>query len=63
MWFNPEHVVSVVPKVSNDGMTYTLSVELKLTGMPLMNAWLGNYSTAALADAAWHMFLDNIINQ
>ena len=60
MWFNPEHVVSVVPKVSHDGTTYMLSVELKLTGVPLMTAWLGDYETDILADVAWHAFLHTI---
>jgi hypothetical protein len=60
LWFNPDHIVTLAPKIHDTGGGHTLSVELKLTGVPAMDAWLGDHSTTGAADAAWQTFLDQI---
>jgi hypothetical protein len=60
IWFNPEHVVSLIPKFSTNGTEHSLTVEIKLTGVPAMDAWLGEYSSRAEADTAWGAFLASI---
>ena len=57
MWINPEHVVSLVPKVVRDGVNHSLRVELKLAGVPAFDAWLGDFDDAEAADACWASFL------
>lgn len=57
MWVNPEHVVSLVPKVSRDGTHHVLRVEIKLVGMPAFDAWLGSFASGDEADARWRAFV------
>lgn len=38
MWINPEHIVSLVPKVSADGTRHMLRAEIKLMGSPAFDA-------------------------
>ncbi|MCS5716429.1 hypothetical protein NVV95_17925 [Herbiconiux sp. CPCC 205716] len=59
MWINPEHVVSLVPKVSRDGISHTLRVEIKLVGTPAFEAWLGAFDSNDEADACWRQFVDS----
>ncbi|MCS5735762.1 hypothetical protein [Herbiconiux daphne] len=60
MWINPEHVVSLVPKVSTDGSRHVLRVEIKLIGTPAFDAWLGVYDTGEEADSRWALFLSEL---
>ncbi|MEF2978107.1 hypothetical protein [Subtercola sp. YIM 133946] len=60
IWFNPERVVSLIPKFGSNGTQHSLTVEIKLTGVPAMDAWLGNFLSRADADIAWHTFLTSI---
>jgi len=61
LWFNPDHVTSVAPVlerlVDESGERFTLSVELKLQGMPVMKNWLAACATRDEADRAWQEFL------
>lgn len=57
MWINPEHVVSLIPKITRDGSHHILRVEIKLVGTPAFDAWLGHFGTAELADDRWSAFL------
>lgn len=60
MWINPEHVVSLVPKVSRDGTHHVLRVEIKLVGTPAFDAWLGAFTSGELADERWKTFLSEL---
>jgi hypothetical protein len=57
MWINPEHVVSLVPKITRDGVHHTLRVEVKLVGLPAFDAWLGAFDDAEAANTSWSAFL------
>jgi hypothetical protein len=63
MWINPEHVVSLVPKVHRDGTHHILRVEIKLVGTPAFDAWLGKFNSGADADARWGEFVHDLGNQ
>ncbi|ARJ07670.1 hypothetical protein B5808_20040 (plasmid) [Cnuibacter physcomitrellae] len=63
MWINPEHVVSLVPKVQNDGTHHVLRVEIKLVGAPAFGAWLGRFEFGAAADVRWREFLEDLAEQ
>ncbi|MCS5716399.1 hypothetical protein NVV95_17770 [Herbiconiux sp. CPCC 205716] len=63
MWINPEHVVSLVPKVHRDGTHHILRVEIKLVGTPAFDAWLGKFDSGADADTRWGEFLRDLGNQ
>jgi hypothetical protein len=62
LWFNPEHITTAAPAVSRSqdaaGDTFTLSVELKLEGLPMQRAWLAMCRTAEETDQKWRQFLD-----
>lgn len=60
MWINPEHIVSLVPKVHRDGTHHILRVEIKLLGTPAFDAWLGKFASGAEADAHWREFLRDL---
>ncbi|TIH33805.1 hypothetical protein [Subtercola vilae] len=60
IWFNPEHVVSLIPKFGSNGTRHTFTVEIKLTGIPAMDAWLGDYGSRTDADNVWRAFLTSI---
>lgn len=60
MWINPEHIISLIPKIVFDGTHHTLRVEVKLAGTPDFDAWLGRLGTVEGADARWTEFLDDI---
>jgi len=60
LWFNPDHIVTVAPRVIQTDAGHTLSVELKLTGIPVMDAWLGDHPSAETADTAWRDFLTSL---
>jgi hypothetical protein len=57
MWMNPEHIVSLVPKITRDGTNHILRVEIKLIGTPAFDAWLGAFASGELADERWASFL------
>lgn len=57
IWINPEHVVSLRPLTSGAEPDVMLSVEIKLEGMPLFSAPLGNYHSNMESKAAWGRFL------
>lgn len=61
LWFNPEHITTATPVVSRSqdagGDTFTLSVELKLEGLPTQRAWLTTCRTSDEADQKWQQFL------
>ncbi len=63
MWINPEHVVSLVPKVSRDGTHHLLRVEIKLVGLPAFDAQVAGelagktVESGDLADERWRSFL------
>ncbi|GAA2246458.1 hypothetical protein GCM10009851_34910 [Herbiconiux moechotypicola] len=58
MWINPEHVVSVVPKVHRDGTHHILRVEI--LGTPAFDTWLGEFDSGADADTRWGEFLHDL---
>lgn len=60
MWINPEHVVSLIPKITRDGSHHILWVEIKLLGTPAFDAWLGQLDTSDQADARWSAFLTDM---
>jgi hypothetical protein len=60
MWINPEHVVSLVPKINRDGTRHILRVEIKLVGTPSFDAWLGQFDTGEQADDRWKAFLGEL---
>lgn len=60
MWINPEHVVSLVPKVTRDGTHHILRVEIKLVGTPAFDTWLGAFTSGELADEGWKLFLGKL---
>jgi hypothetical protein len=57
MWVNPDHIVSVRPKISGTVPAIDVHVELKLEGLPLFDSWLGQFKTADAADSAWTALL------
>ena len=57
MWINPEHVVSIVPKLTSDGALHILRAEIKLVGTPAFDAWLGAFDSGEGADEGWRAFL------
>lgn len=57
MWINPDHIVSLVPKVHRDGTHHILKVEIKLVGTPAFDAWIGQYTSGEHADEGWRDFL------
>jgi hypothetical protein len=60
IWINPNHVISLVPKISRDATHHILRVEIKLVGTPAFDAWLGAFDTGDQADARWKAFLDEL---
>lgn len=44
LWINPEHITSLAPIVARSrderGDVVTLSIEVKLEGLPMQRAWL-----------------------
>nr|WP_322843334.1 hypothetical protein [Herbiconiux sp. KACC 21604] len=60
MWINPDHVVSLVPKLSRDETHHILRVEIKLVGSPAFDAWLGTFKTGDEANAGWAAFLGTL---
>ncbi|TAJ47854.1 MAG: hypothetical protein EPO52_06530 [Herbiconiux sp.] len=56
----PEHIVSMVPKITRDGIQYSLRVEVKLVVTPPFDALLGDYSDVGRADAGWASFLQQL---
>ncbi|RPE78125.1 MULTISPECIES: hypothetical protein [unclassified Frondihabitans] len=62
LWFNPEHITTAAPIVSRSqdtgGVIFTLSVELKLEGLPMQRAWLATARTVEETDQKWRQFLD-----
>jgi hypothetical protein len=59
---NPEHVVSVRPLTRGSAPTVTLTVEVKLEGMPLFIAPLGDFSTEAAATIEWTQFIAALVD-
>jgi hypothetical protein len=59
-WVNPEHVVSVRPRVTGVPPHVELHVELKLEGMPLFDSWFGTFHSVEGADRRWRAFLDDL---
>jgi hypothetical protein len=62
IWINPQHIVSVRPLTRGSAPTVTLTVEVKLEGMPLFIAPLGNFSTEAEATVEWARFLSTLVD-
>ena len=60
MWINPEHIVSLVPKLTRDGTHHVLRVEIKLVGTPAFDAWLGGFDTGDKVDERWKAFLKEL---
>jgi hypothetical protein len=64
LWVNPEHITSLAPIVvrSQDasGDLITLSIELKLEGVPMQRAWIATCTSSEEADRRWQEFLDLI---
>lgn len=59
-WINPEHIVSVRPRMAGGPPQVELLIELKLEGMPLFETWLGSFSTLDAADQRWQAFLQEL---
>jgi hypothetical protein len=66
LWINPEHITSLAPILGRsqdeDGDLITLSIELKLEGLPMQRAWLATCRSREEADMKWQTFLD-LVNQ
>ena len=62
IWVNPEHIISVRPLTRGSAPTVTLTVEVKLEGMPLFIAPLGDFPTEAEATVAWAHFLATLVD-
>ncbi|AMM22837.1 hypothetical protein AX769_22160 (plasmid) [Frondihabitans sp. PAMC 28766] len=64
LWINPDHIVTAAPSITRSadthGDVFTVWVELKLEGVPMMRVWLGTASTAEAASAVWDTFLIQI---
>jgi hypothetical protein len=60
LWFNPDHVVYAIPKITESDTGHVLAVELKLAGVPAMDSWLGSYDSAGAADHGWKAFLADL---
>lgn len=57
MWVNARHVAVIVRLDRSTGDGVQVRAELKLEGMPLIRVNVGDYASAADADAAWTRFL------
>ncbi len=60
LWVNPEHITSVGRLDYDAGDRQQLRAELKIEGMPLQRVNLGEFRSAADANAAWLAFLDEL---
>jgi len=64
LWINPDHIVTAAPVITrgqNDqGDVVVVAVELKLEGVPVMRAWLGEAASTQEADVVWQGFLDQV---
>ncbi|WP_148061291.1 hypothetical protein [Frondihabitans sp. PhB188] len=62
LWINPDHITSVAPIVTRggdqNGVVFTLALDLKLEGLPMQRAWLATCHTADETDREWQQFLD-----
>ncbi|MEC5149532.1 hypothetical protein [Cryobacterium sp. GrIS_2_6] len=56
-WINPEHVVSVRPRLAVTLEGLDLFVELKLEGLPLFETWIGTFENKELADSRRQSYL------
>lgn len=64
LWINPDRIVTAAPSITRSGDAhgdvFTVWVELKLEGTPMMRAWLGTATTAEAASTVWDTFLTQI---
>ncbi len=62
LWINPDHIVTAAPVITRsgneEGDVVVVSVDVKLEGVPVMRAWLGEASSTQGADLLWQGFLD-----
>jgi hypothetical protein len=59
LWINADHLVSV-QAVYRVGVVVSLSVELKMDGMPLQRVALGDFQDRAAAESAFSVFLGDL---
>lgn len=59
-WINPEHIVSIRPRMGGGEPELDLIVEIKLEGIPLFETWLGSFRTVQKADERWQAFLTGL---
>lgn len=67
MWINRDHIVTAAPVISRTqnehGDVFVVAVELKLEGVPMMRAWLGEATGQAGAETIWQGFLDQVLGR
>lgn len=63
IWINPKHIVSLRPLTMGSEPVISLTVQVKLEGMPLFTVSLGTFPTAAEAAREWERFITSFVDE